>query len=77
MSKTWSDGLIEETREVLNCQFLPFSDFIYFKNIDGAYGKISLDNLVAGKLIIQDKPTNIETTYNTHDELIAAGWAID
>lgn len=62
---------------MLNLDFVPFSDFVHFKNINGGYGKISLSNLGAGKLIIQDKTTNIETTYNTHDELITAGWAID
>ncbi|MFI3189709.1 hypothetical protein BCS42_10975 [Crenothrix sp. D3] len=77
MNETWSDDLIAETREVLNLQFLPFSDFVHFKHIKDGYGKISLTNLIAGKLIIQDSETDIETTYNTHDELIEAGWAID
>ena len=77
MRKKWSDGLIEETRDVLNLNCRLCSDFVHFKNINGGYGKMSLDNLLAGEFIIQDKTTNIETTYNTHAELIEAGWAID
>lgn len=77
MNNTWSDDLIKQTRDVLNLDFLPFDHFVHFKNSNGNFGKISLGDLVAGKLIMQDKKTNEETVYNTGDELIAAGWAVD
>ena len=84
MNNTWSDRLIEETRDVLDLGFVPRDDFVHMKNINGnfgkgggAFGKIGLQNWLDRKLIIQDKETDAEYFYATVDELIAAGWAVD
>lgn len=77
MSNTWSDRLIEETRNALNeCFFAP-DGFLHMKNINGSYGRIHRDNLIIKKWLIQDKKTDGEYFYDTIDELIAADWAID
>lgn len=77
MSNTWSDELIEKTRDVLDLGYVPYDDFVHMKNINGNFGKIGLENWLARKLIIQDKRTDAEFIYTTIDELIAAGWAVD
>ncbi|MEQ1738962.1 MAG: hypothetical protein ABL884_03560 [Methyloglobulus sp.] len=77
MNNTWSDQLIEETRDVLDLGFVPVDDFVHMKNINGNFGKINLNNWLARKLIIQDKATDSEYVYATVDELIATGWAVD
>jgi len=77
MNNTWSDRLIEETRDVLDLGFVPRDDFVHMKNINGNFGKISLQNWLDRKLIIQDKKTDAEYLYATVDELIGGGWVID
>ena len=77
MNNTWSDRLIEETRDVLDLGFVPRDDFVHMKNINGNFGKIYFQDLLDRKLIIQDKETNAKYFYATVDELIAAGWAVD
>ena len=77
MNNTWSDRLIEETRDVLDLGFVPRDDFVHMKNINGNFGKIYFQDWLDRKLIIQDKETNAKYFYATVDELIAAGWAVD
>ena len=87
MNDTWSDRLIEETRDVLESglgYFVPRDDFVHMKNINGNwgkkggnFGKIGVQNWLDRKLIIQDKKTDAEYYYATIDELITAGWAVD
>lgn len=77
MTNTWSDELIEKTRDVLDLKYVPFDDFVHMKNINGNFGKISLKNWLAQKFIIQDNRTDFEYVYITIDELIEAGWVVD
>ena len=77
MNNTWSDRLIEETRNVLDLGFVPRDDFVHMKNINGNFGKIYFQDWLDRKLIIQDKKTDAKYFYATVDELIAAGWAVD
>jgi hypothetical protein len=77
MSNIWSDKLIEETRDVLDLGFVPHDNFVHMKNINGNFGKISLENWLARKLLIQDKRIDAEYVYSTVEELIAAGRAVD
>jgi len=77
MNNTWSDRLIEETRDVLDLGFVPRDDFVHMKNFNGNFGKIYFQDWLDRKLIIQDKETDAKYFYATVDELIAAGWAVD
>ena len=77
MNNTWSDRLIEETRDVLDLGFVPRDDFVHMKNFNGNFGKIYFQDWLDRKLIIQDKATDAKYFYATVDELIAAGWAVD
>ena len=74
---SWSDTLIEETRNILDGGFVPRDDFVYMKNINGNYGTILVTDWMNKKWLIQDKENDTEYLYTTIDELIAAGWAVD
>ncbi len=76
-SNTWSDTLIEETRNVLNGGFVPHDEFIYMKNFNGHFGTIHVTDWTAKKWLIQDEKANTEYLYTTIDELITAGWTVD
>jgi len=77
MPNTWSDYLMEETRNALHDGFVGADGFLHMKNINGNFGKICLENLMYKKLLIQDKRTDVEYCYTSADELIMDGWAID
>lgn len=77
MMTTWSNNLQEQTRKALNDDFVGPDGFLHMKNINGSYGKINLENLLAGKLLIQDKLKEAEYIYSTSDEIITDGWVID
>ena len=77
MKNTWSDKLLEETRNVFNGDFVPRDEFVYMKNINGSFGKIHITDWLAKKLLIQDKGANIKYSYANVDELIASGWVVD
>jgi len=73
----WSDKLIAETRDILDLGFVPRDNFIYMKNFNNTFGKICLDDWLNRKLLIQDNKTSVEYFYETVDDLINAGWAVD
>jgi hypothetical protein len=77
MNKIWSDNLLEQTRNALDNSFSGPDNFLHMKNINGNYGSICLDNLLARKLLIQCKKSDAEYSYKSADELISDGWAID
>ena len=63
----WSEKLIELTKEELICG----GHGIAVKNYNGQFGIIS-DNFN-----VVNRETNEKILYNSVDELINAGWAID
>ncbi|OGQ52434.1 MAG: hypothetical protein A3J24_13235 [Deltaproteobacteria bacterium RIFCSPLOWO2_02_FULL_53_8] len=73
----FSDRLIEETRIALDDVPLTWDGALHMKNSNGRFGKISLENMLAKKLLIEDKVTDADYHYASADELIAAGWVID
>ena len=83
MGNTWSEELLKNTRQILDdtldgAEVALFHGYLSMKNTNGSFGKISLENLMAKKLCIEDKSSGGQTiVYTTVDELIAAGWAID
>lgn len=78
MNKSWSDRLKEATRKALqDCWPLSEDGYLHMKNCIGNFGKISLENLLDEKWLIQDNKTGAEYFFTTIDELIAGGWVID
>lgn len=73
MSNGWSDNLLEQTRNALNDGLVASDEFLHMKNIKGIYGKIHIEDLLIGKLLIQDKLTEAEYGYNSVNEIIADG----
>lgn len=77
MANKWSDRLIEGSRAALKEWIYTPQGALHMKNLNGRYGKIFLEDLVADKLLIKDKKSEAEYHYASADELITAGWAID
>jgi len=75
--KTWSDSLLQLTRAVMNLEFVPATDFIYLKNINGEFGAIKVADWLASRLCVQNRETLAESEFASVDALIAAGWAVD
>ncbi|MBM1172845.1 hypothetical protein [Microvirga arabica] len=75
----WSDSLKAATREAIkNLDVLATPDgSLPLKHVDGAFGTISLDDLVSDRLRVVDRQTGAESMFESADALIAAGWAID
>lgn len=77
MANRWSDKLTEETRAALENWVVTPQGALHMKNINGRYGRILFEDLVADKLLIKDKKSEAEYLYASADEMIVAGWAID
>lgn len=77
VSKNWSVNLLEQTFDALDDYFTGPDGFLHMKNINGNFGKILLEDLIARRLLIQDKNSDVKYLYKTADELIADGWVID
>lgn len=77
MANRWSDKLTEETRAALENWVVTPQGVLHMKNINGRYGRILFEDLVADKLLIRDKKSEAEYLYASVDELISVGWAID
>jgi len=76
---TWSNALIEQTRELFDGSFVPNDELISMKNIDGSFGSIHIDDFLAkpARLRIKDGATGSQSAYVDVDALIMAGWAMD
>jgi hypothetical protein len=77
MTNAWSDSLLEQTRNALKDGITGADGFLHMKNAKGKFGIIKLENLLAGKMVIQDKREAAEYIYNSSDDLIDDGWVID
>ena len=73
----WSDTLIQQTRSALQALPLTPDGYVALKHIDGAFGRISLNDLVAGRYTVEDRADGETREYASIDALIAAGWVID
>ena len=77
----WSDALIAQTREALESHGLdmpvPATEFISFKNADGGYGLIPIDDLLMGRFVITRRGTDTVEAFETADAVIKAGWVLD
>lgn len=79
----YSEESKENTRQAIYDMPVTHDYHLHFKNEDGRFGKISLFDLMANKLLMQDKPLGKATKadadhlYASTEELIEAGWVID
>jgi hypothetical protein len=46
MPNSWSNNLLEETRDALRDGFVGANGFLHMKNINDSYGRIHLTNLI-------------------------------
>ena len=77
MEDSRSKNLIEQIKHSIENCFAAPDSFLHFKNINGKFGKISLENLIMHRFLIEDKSSDMKYIFDTTDGLIAAGWAID
>ena len=76
-TQTWSDETKERTiRAINNFDFLFVDDKVHFKNINGHYGYILIEN-ISHNLVIVDKRTATEVLYKNTLDLIKDGWVLD
>lgn len=74
----WSDLLRMLTRRALeNYEFVPSEDGLYFKQVQGGFGAISIDDLMSGTLRIVERGSGREFLFSNVEDLIRAGWALD
>ena len=74
----WSESLRMLTRRALeNYEFVPREDGLYFKQIRGGFGSISIDDLMSGTLRIVERGCGQEFLFSNIEDLIRAGWALD
>lgn len=73
----WSHRLIEQTRSALLSPPVTLDGHISMKNINGRFGKMHISDLIMESWKITDRNNGETCLYESSDELIAAGWAID
>jgi hypothetical protein len=83
MSNAWTDEAIKNTNQTLTNKIdgidaaLPLG-YISMKNIDGSFGKVSLESIMTQKLFLADIDSGkIKQIYKSVDEMIGAGWVVD
>ncbi len=70
--------MIAKTYEILRYKnFIPVLDKMYLKNFNGQYAIIYLKDLLTDNLILEDAETKEKIIFQSVDELVAAGWAVD
>ena len=77
ISKQWSVGLREATRDALLETPILHDGLIHMKQIEGRFGSMTLTDLLAGKYAITIKPDGPILDFPDVDAVIDAGWAID
>jgi hypothetical protein len=74
---TWSEGLQQQTRDAIESMMVsPISHCIHMKSTHGQYGTISAENMLRGNLDIDIVKGNT-THFDSLNDLLAAGWALD
>ena len=70
--KSWSEKLIELSREYLN-----YTD-THVKSLSGQFGILTIDYENETYTIeLKSKPENMTLTYKSVEEMVNAGWAVD
>lgn len=77
LGRTWSPRLIAETRAMLEHAESFADGYVHLKNGGGMYGRISVQDILARRLLIQDKVTLKVAEFRTIDAVLLADWVID
>jgi hypothetical protein len=76
--KSWSPTLKDQTRDALReLQINPLTGKLHLKNCDGRRGYITVEDLVSNQLVVGDNSSGPDSKFESDDDLIAQGWAID
>ena len=76
--KSWSLTLKGQTRDALQeIQINPLTGKLHLKNHDGRRGYITAEDLVSNQLVVGNDSNGPDLFFESADDLIAQGWAID
>ena len=77
----WSESLKAQTHKALESHGLdmpgPAFESMSFKNADGGYGLMPIDDLLAGRFVIHRRGSGAPESFDTPDAVIEAGWVLD
>lgn len=77
-AKTWSEGLRKTTKELLEeSTFPPMPGGVPMRHFDHAFGLIKIEDALNHNWVIKDRSTGKVSKYDSVDDLINDGWAID
>ncbi|MEX0375355.1 hypothetical protein [Spiribacter pallidus] len=52
-------------------------EHVSFKNSDGGYGLMPINELLMGRFVITRRETDTAESFDTADAVIEAGWVLD
>ena len=77
----WSDSLKAQTHKALESHGLDMHGSAFesmsFKNADGGYGLMPVDDLLVGRFFIHRRCSDATETFDTPDAVFEAGWVLD
>lgn len=77
----WSDTLKNQTRQALESHGLampaPAMQQVSFKNSDGGYGLMPIEDLLKGRFVITRHGADTVESFDTPEAVIEAGWVLD
>ncbi|KAF0282676.1 hypothetical protein [Spiribacter roseus] len=77
----WSDTLKDQTRQALESHGRDMPglawEYINFKNADGGYGLMPIDELLMGRFVISRREIDTVESFDTPEAVIEAGWVLD
>ncbi len=76
-SNTWSDGLQQQTLEAISEMRIAPDGKLHFKNSDGRYAFMTVQDMLSGELSLADKKTGQVSEFVDVGELLNSGWVID
>lgn len=76
--RKWSNSLKNQTLDSIHAAHInPLTGMLHLKNLNGMYGYITADDLLIAPLIIHTHPADERYSFNSPEDIIAAGWVID
>ncbi len=74
---TWSENLLQQTRQAIEEMPLTPGGNLHFKHPTLGYAYTTLDDLSHGRLLLRSKTGSDDHQFAEVEALLQAGWAID
>lgn len=76
-TKTWSEGLQQETRDAVSEMRINPDGKLHFKNKHKGHAYMSAQDLMSAKLSLMNTESGEVIDFEDMEELLTAGWAVD